>query len=69
MGLISPGGENLLDFLELWQVLSTYEGDLKDPLCWPQEWPLPMRDAWGTLGIPFPSMLGTKALCGVSAGT
>ena len=23
MGLISPGGENLLDFLELWQVLST----------------------------------------------
>ena len=21
MGLISPGGENLLDFLELWQVL------------------------------------------------
>ena len=26
MGLISPGGENLLDFLELWQVLSTYEG-------------------------------------------
>ena len=26
MGLISPGGENLLDFLELQQVLSTYEG-------------------------------------------
>ena len=26
MGLISPGGENLLDFLELWQVLSTYTG-------------------------------------------
>ena len=26
MGLISPGGENLLDFLELWQVLSTYDG-------------------------------------------
>ena len=30
MGLISPGGENLLDFLELWQVLSTYDGDLRD---------------------------------------
>ena len=28
MGLISPGGENLLEFLELWQVLSTYDGDL-----------------------------------------
>ena len=26
MGLISPGGENLLDFLELRQVLSTYSG-------------------------------------------
>ena len=33
MGLISPGGENLLDFLELRQVLSTYDGDLRDPLC------------------------------------
>ena len=28
MGLISPGGENLLDFLELRQVLSTYNEDL-----------------------------------------
>ena len=26
MDLISPGGENLLDFLELRQVLSTYDG-------------------------------------------
>ena len=32
MGLISPVGEKLLDFLELWQVLSTYDGDLRDPL-------------------------------------
>ena len=31
MGLISPGGENLLDFLELRQVLSTYDGALRDP--------------------------------------
>ena len=31
MGLISPGGEKLLDFLELRQVLSTYNGDLRDP--------------------------------------
>ena len=28
MGLISPGGENLLDFLEMRQVLSTYDRDL-----------------------------------------
>ena len=34
MGLISPGGENLLDFLELPQVLSTYDGNLRDPLWW-----------------------------------
>ena len=32
MGLILPGGENLLDFLELGQVLSTYDEDLRDPL-------------------------------------
>ena len=37
MGLISPGGPNLLDFLELRQVLSTYDGDLRDSLWWPQE--------------------------------
>ena len=37
MGFISPGGENLLDYLELRQVLSTYDGDLRDPLWWPQE--------------------------------
>ena len=30
MGLISPGGENLLDFLVLRPVLSTYDGDLSD---------------------------------------
>ena len=56
MGLISPGGENLLDFLELRQVLSTYDGDLRDPLWWPQESPVPMRVARGPLGIPLPSM-------------
>ena len=32
MVLISPGGENLLDFLELGQVLSTYDGKLRHPL-------------------------------------
>ena len=37
MGLISPGVANLLDFLELRQVLSTYEGELRVPLWWPQE--------------------------------
>ena len=69
MGLISPGGENLLDFLELRQVLWTYDGDLRDPLLWPQERPVPMRVALGPLGIPIPSMQGPKILCGVGAGT
>ena len=32
MGLIWPGEENLLDFLELRQVLSSYDGDLRDLL-------------------------------------
>ena len=69
MGLISPGEENLLDFLELQQVLSTYDGDLKDPLWWPHERPVPMRVTRGPLGIPLPSMTGLKTLCGVGAGT
>ena len=30
MGLISTGAENLLDFLQLRQVLSTYDRDLRD---------------------------------------
>ena len=51
MGLISPGGENLLDFLELWQVLSTYDGDLRDPLWWPQERPDPFELLRGLSGF------------------
>ena len=69
MGLISPGGENLLDFLELQRVLSTYDGDLRDPLWWPQERPVPMRVALGPLGIPLPSMPGPKTFCGVGVET
>ena len=65
MGLISPGGQNLKDFPQLWQVLSTYDGDLRDLLWWPQERPVPMRVARGPLGIPLPLMPGPKTLCGV----
>ena len=50
MGLISPGGENLLDFLEFRQVLLTYDGDLRDPLWWPQERPVPMELLGGLSG-------------------
>ena len=69
MGVISSGGENLLDFLELRKVLSTYDGYLRDPLWWPQERPVPMGVARGPLGIALPSILGPKTLCGLSAGT
>ena len=69
MGLISPGGQNLQNFIELRQVLPTYDGDLRDPLWWPQERPVPMRVARGPLRIPVPSMPGPKILCGVGAGT
>ena len=69
MGLISAGGENLLDFLELGQVLSTYDGDLRDPLSWPQKRPVPKPVAQGPLGIPLPSMPGPNTLCGVDDGT
>ena len=47
MGLISPGGENLRDFLEGRQVLLTYDGDFWNPLCWPQEKPVAMRVGGG----------------------
>ena len=50
MGLISPGGDNLLDFLEWRQVHSTYDGDLRDLLWWPQERPIPCELLRGLSG-------------------
>ena len=68
-GFFSSGGENLLDFVEFQQVLSTFDGDLRDPLWWPQERPVPMRVARVPLGNPLPSMPGPKTFRGVGAGT
>ena len=51
MGLISPGGENLQDFLELRQVLSAYDGDLRDPFWWPQEFQSPCELLGGLSGF------------------
>ena len=65
---MSTGGDNLLDFLDLRQVLSTYDGDLRVPLLWPQERPVPMRVAQGPLGIPLETMPGPKTFCGVGVG-
>ena len=53
-GLISPGRENLLDFLELWQVLSTYNGDIRIPLWWPQERQVPIELLGGLSGFLSP---------------
>ena len=61
MGLISPGGENLLDFLELWQVLSTYAGDLRDALWWPQERPVPCELLGGLSGFLSRRCRGLKS--------
>ena len=69
MGLILPGGENLLDYLELRQVLSTYVGDLRDPLWWSQERPVPLQVAREPLVMSLQSMPGPKTLCGDGAGT
>ena len=60
---------NLLDFLELRQVLSTYDEDLRDPLWWPQERPVTMRVPRGPVGISLPSMPGPKTVSGVGAPT
>ena len=62
---MSPEGENLLDFLEVWQVLSTYDGAFRDPYLWPQERPVQMGVSRGPLGIPLQSMSGPKTLCGI----
>ena len=48
---MSPGGENLLDFLDLRQVLSTYDGYLREPLWWPQERPVPCELLGGLSGF------------------
>ena len=64
MGIISLRGEKLLDFLELRQVPSTYNGAFRDSLWCPQERPVPMRVARGPLGIALPLMPGPKTLCG-----
>ena len=69
MGIMSPGGETLLDFLELRQVLATSDGDFRDPLWCLQEKPVPMQVSRGPLGISLPSMPGPKTLCRVGTGT
>ena len=51
MGHISPGGENLLDFLEVQQELSTYDLDLRDPLCYLMKGQSPCKLLGGFSGV------------------
>ena len=60
-------GPYFLDFFELRQVLSVYDGDLRDSLWWPQAMPVLMRVVRVPLGIPLASMPGPETLCGVGA--
>ena len=51
MGLISPGGDNLLDFFELREVLSTYDGDLRDNSGGLMKGQSPCELLWGLSGF------------------
>ena len=51
MGIISPGRENLLDSLELRQVLSSYDGDLRDPFFGPRKGQTPCELLVGLSGF------------------
>ena len=68
-GLISPGGENLLDFLELWQVPLALRWGLQGPICVVSGKASLHASCKGTLGIPLQSVLGPKSLSGAEAGT
>ena len=50
-----------MDFLELRQVLSTYDWDLRDPLWWPQERPVPMQLLGGFSGFLSRLCLGIRS--------
>ena len=52
-------------FSSLWQVLSSYDRDLRDPLWLPQERPVAMQVARGPLRIPLPSMPKPRTFWGV----
>ena len=68
-GLISPGGENLLDFLELWQVpLQLRRGHQGPALVASGKASLHVR-CQGPLGIPLQLVPGPKTSLGVEAGT
>ena len=61
MGHILPGGENLLDFLEVQQELSTYDLDLRDPLCYLMKGQSPWELLGGLSGFLSPRCRGLRS--------
>ena len=58
-----------MDFLELRQVLSIYDGGHQGPALVASGKAIPYASCSGPLGIPLPSMPGPMISCGVGAGT
>ena len=68
-GLISPGGENLLDFLELWQVPLKLRRGPQGPTRVASGKASLHGSCEGPLGIPLQSVLDPKYTSGAEAGT
>ena len=68
-GLISPGGENLLDFLELQQVPMELWWRPKGPVLVASGKARLHASCKGPLGIPLQLVPGPKTSLGVEAGT
>ena len=68
-GLNSPGGENLLVFLELWQVPLELRRGPQEPACVASGKASPHASCEGPLGIPLQSVPGPRSSSGDEAGT
>ena len=69
MGLISPGGENLLDFPELWLVPLELRRGRQVPYLVASEKASRHASCEGPLGILLQWVLGPKSSSGVDVGT
>ena len=67
-GLIWPGGENLLDFLELWRVPLELRRGSQGPTLVASGKASFHASSEGSLRIVLQSVSGLKASCGVEAG-
>ena len=68
-GLISPGGENLLVFLELWQVPLELRRGPQAPTHLASGKASLHANCEESLGIPLPSFLGPKSSYEAETGT